>query len=454
MSDSLSSTSSDCSSTCTVHGHCVVYYCRDCRVTVCGTCVTDSSHRKHEFETLTKGFELHIEAVAERVKTLNKTMKEQTNIKPRVLKARDELEDMFNLAKEKVAEQYHELRELMDQNMQQAFMLILALRERMIQDTDQLVQFGEEYEEKRKHIQCSVKALKRTQDTDDGAIISKIEEVEAQIEEIEDYHRNVFEIITFDKQRLKALEHSISKIVQMNKDLLPRPWEFGENITFDDGASHEHLKISRDKTKVQYVASQSSNKRRKRKQIETVFNVLASQSFTEGRHYWEVNVKNTKCWTVGVVEKDWVKKGIKQVLGQDMLSWVLQMDGDSLVALHKHDTTMITEAVIERLGVFLDFKKGRLQFFNVHRGTVLHTFVEKFKNPLVPAFSIESQKGSTPEMRLCVLVLRDMDRNYDSGQRRESTDSGNGRAFNSSSSATGRSSQSSSPLTTESTARL
>lgn len=213
----------------------------------------------------------------------------------------------------------------------------------------------------------------------------------------------------------------------------------GENITFDEHAAHELLKISGDNTTVKYGASQSFNRRQKHKQTETVLNVLASQSFTEGSHYWEVNVKNTERWTVGVVEKGWVKKGIRQTLGQDRRSWVLQMDGYSLVALHNDDTTMIREAVIQQLGIFLDFKKGILQFFNVHSGNALHTFAGKFKNPLLPAFSIELQKGSKPVMKLCALVPRGMGSNDVNDERRMSTDSGIERAMNSPGSDSGQS---------------
>ncbi|XP_064186905.1 E3 ubiquitin-protein ligase TRIM39-like [Anguilla rostrata] len=427
---SASSTSSDFSGACSIHGNAVVVYCRDCEVMVCDTCLTDRSHHKHDFVTLKSGFELQIEAATKRVKKLKTSLMMQTAIKSQVTKAKNDLEEMFTVAKENVAEQYREIRELMDQNMQQAFLLIEALNQSMIQDMDQLVRFGEEYEEKKKSVQQTVKQLQRTQDTDDATIIMKIDEVETGIEEIEDYHRNFLDVITFDNRRLKALEDSISKIVQKNKDLLPRPWEFGENITFNDSETHEHLRISGDKTMVQYGVSLYPNKRQKRKQKETVANVLASQSFTEGSHYWEVNVRNTGRWTVGVVDQGWLKKGVQQALGQDRLSWALQMDGDSLAALHNDDTIMIRESVIERLGVFLDFKKGRLQFFNVLSGTVLHTFAGKFKNPLFPAFSIESQEGSTAVMRLCALMPKDLERSYSREDRRMSSDSGLERAMN------------------------
>ncbi|KAJ8375117.1 hypothetical protein SKAU_G00056970 [Synaphobranchus kaupii] len=356
----------------------------------------------------------------------------QTSIKAEVSKAKTGLEGMFDLAKESVAEQHRELRELIDQNMQQAFLLIQAMKESMLQDMEQLVRVGEEYQEKSKHIQDIVEQLKRSQNTDYATMISDIAAVETRIEDIEDYQRNFLELITVDNSRLKALENSINKIIQINKDLLPRPWEFGENITFDDSIPLPHLKISGDKTKMQYRVSADSNKSHKRKQRETTVNVLASQSFTEGSHYWEVNAKNIERWTVGVVEQGWVKKGVQQALGQDRLSWALQMDGDSLVALHNDDTIMIREAVIERLGIFLDFKKGRLQFFNVNSGSVLHTFVGKFKNALFPVFSIESQNGTKAVMSLCTLMPKEMDTIFCGNERRMSSDSGIERAPNSS----------------------
>ncbi|KAJ8277032.1 hypothetical protein GJAV_G00070710 [Gymnothorax javanicus] len=419
---------------CSSHGEPLVVYCIDCGITVCGICLTDGSHYKHAFNTLKKGFEEHIDSVTKRVKMIKNSLKKQTGLKSRVMKAKNELDDVFSQAKENVAEQYCQLRELMDQNMQQAFLLIQALRERTIMDMDQLAQFGEEYEEKSKSIHQTVKQLKGTQEADDAVILAKIEEVETGIEELEDYHTNLSEMIAHDNKRLRALEDSISRIVQMNKDLLPRPWEFGENITFDVSPTslNEDVKISGDNTRLQLAVSHSPSKGRRRKAMSAV-NILASESFTEGSHYWEVNVRNCEYWTVGVVEQDWLKKGIQQPLGQDKRSWVLQMDGDSLAALNNDDIIMIREAPVEQLGVFLQFKKkGKLQFFNVLSGALLHTFSGKFKNPIFPAFNIESQNGSTAMLRLCDLMPKAMEANYDGEERRLSTDSGIHRAMNNS----------------------
>ncbi|KAJ8418695.1 hypothetical protein AAFF_G00001940 [Aldrovandia affinis] len=431
-SESRASTNSG---TCNSHGLPMILYCKDCRMTLCSTCLTDRNHEKHFYETLQVGSKLHMEGTMDQFNKLKSSLMQQASIKARVTKAKKDLEETFNLAKETVAEQYRELREMMDQNMQQAFLLIQAQKESMMQGMDQLVLDEEEYQKKSKHVQDTLKQLKTRQNTDFAGTLSEINTLQNTIEDIEDYHRKFLEIMNVDTKRLKALQTSIAKIVQKNKELLPRPWEFSENITFDDRKSHKNLKIFGDKTKVQYSSSHSPQKRNTTsKQEETVANILASQSFTEGCHYWEVKVKDTECWTVGVVEQGWVQKSIQQVLGQDKLSWVLQMDGGSLVALHNDESTMITEAEIEQLGIFLDFRKGTLQFYNVHEGKLLYTFLVKSKNALYPAFGIEPQKDTVPTMRLCAL----MPQQYNSGFRNNasrtiSSDSGIGRLNNNSS---------------------
>ncbi|KAI1889257.1 hypothetical protein AGOR_G00177280 [Albula goreensis] len=388
---------------CNIHEKPWILYCRDCKQALCATCLTDCRHLKHGYETLEKGCKLEIERVTKQVKKLKSSLEKQTNIKAQVTKAKKDLEDTFNLAKETIIEHYRELQELIDQNMQQAFQLIQAQRDSTIQAMDQLLLDGEEQQQKSKQILETVEQLKKRENTDFAVTLSEINTLEIKIEGVEDYYRNIVEVTDFDKKRLKALEESIAKIVQRNKEMLPKPWEFGENVAFDDKTSHGSLKIFGNKTKVQHASSKFPHKKHSMKQEETWANILASQSFTEGRHYWEVRVKDTESWTVGVVEKGWVKKGIQQALGQDKLSWALQMDGDSLAALHNDETIMIREGEIEQLGVFLDFKKGRLQFYNVHSGSVLHTFGAKFKN-VYPAFSIDAQNGKVSQMRLCPLM--------------------------------------------------
>ncbi|KAG7488832.1 hypothetical protein MATL_G00038060 [Megalops atlanticus] len=398
------------STTCDIHGSSVVLYCKDCGVTLCDTCLTDGSHHNHSYSTLKDACQEQIERVLQRVKKMKSSLLKQSDIRAQVDKAKKDIEEMFSQTKETVADLYQELRELMDQNMQQAFLLIQAQKESMMQGMDQLALEGEKCQEKTKHITQAVEKLKRKQDADSGLSLSEIKALDTSIEAVEDFHRNAGKRMRFDNKRLKALENSVSTIVQRNKDMLPRPWEFAENITFDEKTADKNLETSEDKTQLRYVPSRCPPVGKKSKEAETVPNILASQSFSQGSHYWEVEVKGRKNWTVGVVDKGWVKKGMNQALGQDKLSWALQMDAGSLVALHNDDITMVREAEIEVLGVFLDLSKGWLQFYNVHSGSVLHTFVAKFKNSLYPAFSIEAEKGDVHQMRICALMPQNLSR--------------------------------------------
>uniref|UniRef100_A0AAY5F2L3 B30.2/SPRY domain-containing protein n=1 Tax=Electrophorus electricus TaxID=8005 RepID=A0AAY5F2L3_ELEEL len=112
-----------------------------------------------------------------------------------------------------------------------------------------------------------------------------------------------------------------------------RPY-FSKAITFDPDEKHKDLTISEDKTQV--FLRGSSTKHSKDRRAASA-NILASQSFTTGKHYWEVDIKNG-------------------------------------------------EASVQRLGVFVDCDKGRVRFYDVSTGNVLHTFIIRFKGAVCPAF--------------------------------------------------------------------
>lgn len=175
-------------------------------------------------------------------------------------------------------------------------------------------------------------------------------------------------------------------------------FEVAENLTFDEKTADNNLSTSDDKTQVRYFNKLSS------KRAESFSNILATQCFTNGRHYWEVEVKGANSWTVGVVERGWQQKGNRHALGEDCLSWALQLDSGRLLALHDDDAISLKGSEFERLGIFLDYDKGQLQFYNVVIGQPLHVFYKKFKNSVHPAFSIGHENGTISQLVLCPLV--------------------------------------------------
>ncbi|XP_076868411.1 ret finger protein-like 3 isoform X2 [Brachyhypopomus gauderio] len=176
------------------------------------------------------------------------------------------------------------------------------------------------------------------------------------------FYSNVEKRMKVDGMRMNALENSVTKILQQNEKLLPQPWEFPEAITFDLDNKHKDLIISEDKYQVSLRSIPKKLLKDSKRTRAKSANILASQCFSTGRHYWEVDVAGSLNWSVGVVEKDWLKNGMGRLLGRDKRSWVLESDEGNLTVLHHNDISTVSEASVQRLGVFVDCDKGRVKF--------------------------------------------------------------------------------------------
>nr|XP_015201507.1 PREDICTED: E3 ubiquitin-protein ligase TRIM39-like [Lepisosteus oculatus] len=103
--------------------------------------------------------------------------------------------------------------------------------------------------------------------------------------------------------------------------------------------------------------------------------------------YWEVEVGDKRCWEVGVA---WASV---RRLGQLAPSpeegfWVLSLwDGKKLQALTGSETPLKNIPIPRTLGVYLDYEKMEVSFFNAETAAHIYTFQEKFSGEVRPFFS-------------------------------------------------------------------
>ena len=110
---------------------------------------------------------------------------------------------------------------------------------------------------------------------------------------------------------------------------------------------------------------------------------------------------------VGSVEECW---DTTSELGHDKRSWMLESDAGSLAAIHNDDFHTVREQEnLSLLGIFLDCDKGRLQFYNVLTGGLLHSFAARFGRAMWPVFSIlpPMKDGEPSCLVLCDLCERE-----------------------------------------------
>ncbi|XP_077334350.1 E3 ubiquitin/ISG15 ligase TRIM25-like [Lithobates pipiens] len=112
--------------------------------------------------------------------------------------------------------------------------------------------------------------------------------------------------------------------------------------------------------------------------------VMSSQRFSSGRHYWEVGVWAAKYWTVGMCYPSIDRRGEQSLIGYNKKSWGLEGMGDQLSVRHDGNKTPLPGDVSSRrVRIDLDYEAGRISFYDLcdpirH----LHTFTTTFTEPL------------------------------------------------------------------------
>ncbi|XP_040187510.1 E3 ubiquitin/ISG15 ligase TRIM25-like [Rana temporaria] len=114
--------------------------------------------------------------------------------------------------------------------------------------------------------------------------------------------------------------------------------------------------------------------------------VMSSQSFSSGRHYWEVDVEEAEEYIVGMCYPSIAWRGGQSKMGYNRKSWGLGVGIwlSQYYAIHDSNQIPLPGGVSSnRVGIDLDYDAGRISFYDLcdpirH----LHTFTTTFTEPL------------------------------------------------------------------------
>ncbi|XP_013359235.1 PREDICTED: butyrophilin subfamily 2 member A2 isoform X2 [Chinchilla lanigera] len=118
--------------------------------------------------------------------------------------------------------------------------------------------------------------------------------------------------------------------------------------------------------------------------------VLGQESFSSGRHYWEVEVENVMVWAIGVCRDSVERKGEALLLPQNGF-WTLEMFGNQYRALSSPEKILPMKEHLCRVAVFLDYEAGDVSFYNMRDRSHIYTCpLSTFSGPLRPFFRLGS----------------------------------------------------------------
>uniref|UniRef100_A0A8D0GK91 SPRY domain containing 4 n=1 Tax=Sphenodon punctatus TaxID=8508 RepID=A0A8D0GK91_SPHPU len=114
--------------------------------------------------------------------------------------------------------------------------------------------------------------------------------------------------------------------------------------------------------------------------------VLGDTAISAGRHYWEVTVKQSQQFRIGVANADISRESC---IGVDEHSWVFAYAHRRWHAMQSNETTPILSiGNPERVGLLLDYDGRKLGLVDVSKHVLIHALAAEFQGPVVPAFAL------------------------------------------------------------------
>ncbi|KAM8862240.1 SPRY domain-containing protein 4 [Spinachia spinachia] len=164
----------------------------------------------------------------------------------------------------------------------------------------------------------------------------------------------------------------------------------GNNLQFrlDERTAHSSLDLFKKNTGVIYrmLGLHPSHVQNNPERFRDWAVVFADEEISGGRHYWEVTVKKSEEFRLGVAE---VLMPRDDCVGTNGSSWVFGYAKRKWFAMTGNK--MVPVALVgkpERVGILLDYNAGLLELMDVEKRTIIQTIRAQFKIPVCPAFGL------------------------------------------------------------------
>ncbi|KAK9516160.1 hypothetical protein VZT92_024112 [Zoarces viviparus] len=187
---------------------------------------------------------------------------------------------------------------------------------------------------------------------------------------------------------VNQLEETLSK--QMKKLLeveLKRVQQSAVDVTLDPDTAHPNLILSDDGKQVKtgdVKKSLPDNPER----FDSCAGVLAKQSFSSGRIYYEVQVKGKTQWLLGVARELINRKGDIALSPQNGYWTIWLRNENEYKALTGSSVLLSLKSQPQKVGVFVDYEEGLVSFYDVDAAALIYSFTGcSFTEKLHPFFA-------------------------------------------------------------------
>ncbi|XP_040190174.1 E3 ubiquitin/ISG15 ligase TRIM25-like [Rana temporaria] len=364
---------------CSVHKKILEYYCTEDETCICVSCSLAGEHRGHQVETLNEASEKKKETLRNVLQNLL-TKREETEERLQSLQEhRRKVEEEEAGDTERATVLFRDLRRRLEDLEKRILSEISGRAEQISISIRDLEIKKEELSRKMRHIEelCNMTdPLTVLQESDTGDL--------CDTEDGDNEDRERHEKLLHDGGGLDVagvLHTGLSDIItEVNVYF---PIQGAADILLDGNTANNDLQISDDRKTV-FWSDIDQNYPVTAERFLNTSQVFSNQSFSSGRHYWEVDVGGSERWRVGMCYPSIERGGYLSFIGNNKKSWGLLRSINQYYVIHDSNKTPLpTYPPGNRVRIDLDYEAGRISFYDLcdpirH----LHTFTTTFTGPL------------------------------------------------------------------------
>ncbi|KAM6926990.1 E3 ubiquitin-protein ligase TRIM21-like [Lycodopsis pacificus] len=187
---------------------------------------------------------------------------------------------------------------------------------------------------------------------------------------------------TLSKQMEKLLEVELKRVQQSAVD-----------VTLDPDTAHPKLILSDDGKQVK-LGVVKKNLPDNPERFDAGLIVLAKQSFSSGRFYYEVQVEGKTDWDLGVARESINRKGRITPTPQKGYWTIWLRNKNEYKACAGPSVRLSRKSQPQKVGVFVDYEEGLVSFYDVDAAALIYSFTGcSFTEKLHPYFNPCNNNG-------------------------------------------------------------
>ncbi|XP_077314570.1 zinc-binding protein A33-like [Lithobates pipiens] len=343
---------------CCIHNRTLEFYCAEDDSYMCAYCKLEETHVGHNIQSLDEASEQkknELRAVLERLTPKKEEMDKKVK---RLRKSRKRVQETAA----HVTALFRDIRRCMEDLEKKVLGEISRQEERVSLEVSDRIQKTEmqlnELSEQIRHIEmiCNLTdpmIVLQAEDLEIKDICGPQENKESQEEE-EVYITGDLEQVTISQMLHKGLADIVIR-AKREFNVQEASETFLDINTAADDVALEGLKTAIWSDAVQ-------NRPPLAKRFES-FQVLSTQSFNSGKHYWELEMSPSGNWRVGMAYASIQRKHRESWIGDNEKSWCLLKSQNEFFVMHDSESTPLQMTLsTQKLRIYLDYESGELSF--------------------------------------------------------------------------------------------